>query len=207
MDKKQFTGKVWVRRASNVFRGRTMASRVPDSSPDWRGSQSSLQHFYPSKCFSSKWDVSQCSLPDFMPPNGPNGPDTSSTNVSPPNVTHGTNGTPPIGSLQFLGLPMVWRPNETHPTQLTSDTGLIVSEAWHLSCGCPPQRWPGATSTERGVFAFLPRAMRGKPLPINDDQLNLICPHLALSSADWSFDSKNWVRFLQTVCNDIFLLR
>ena len=35
MDKNQFTGKVWVRRASNVFRGRTMASRVPDSPPDW----------------------------------------------------------------------------------------------------------------------------------------------------------------------------
>ena len=42
----------------------------------------------------------------------------ASTNVSPPNATHGTRGTPPNGSLHVLGLPMVWPPIETPPNGL-----------------------------------------------------------------------------------------
>ena len=180
-----------------------------DSSPDWRGSQSSLQHFYPSKCFSSKWDVSKWSSPDFMPPNGP---DTSSLYKC---FTSKCYTWDKWDTSKWL--PPIFRPPNCPAGQLrrlqlvssTTDIWQWFDCLWSLAS----LLWMSSSKVtwchqqERGVFAFLPRAMRGKPLPINDDQLNLICPRLPLSFADWRLESKNWVRFLQTVCNDIFLLR
>ena len=122
-----------------------MASRVPDSPPDWR-----------LPILTSKFYASKCS----SPPNGPQQMFASKCFTW-----------DKFDSLQVLGLPMVptvgtppmqlQRGHLELPAQLTSDTGLIISEAWQFAslfcmqvkCDLVPP-----------VFVLFPRAIRGQML-------------------------------------------
>ena len=200
--------------------GRTMASRVPDSPPDWRlpiltskfyaskcsSPPNGPQQMFASKCFA--WD--KCDSSKWLPPS-----------FRLPNVPHQWGHLQMTSYLHNWHLTMVWSSLKLGNWQLAIGISLL-----HAS-----QRWSGATSVclvaqsnERpdaihmgpmGHLKFwppnaqqwssqvhkvkcdlvppLPRGNGAKPLPINDDQIKLICHHLPQFSAS---ESRAKMRFL-----------